>query len=72
MKVERYILEYASAKRKALENNSLMNQGIKKELLRRIDYAVKMRERGFIIADEAIQLIGNLVPKDEDFTEYMI
>lgn len=71
MKVERYILEYASAKRKALENNSLMNTGVKKELLRRIDYAVKMRERGYIIADEAIQLIGNLVPKDEDFTEYM-
>lgn len=71
MKVERYILEYASAKRKALENNSLMNTGVKKELLRRIDYAVKMRERGYIIADEAIQLIGNLVPKEEDFTEYM-
>lgn len=70
MKIERYIREYASAKRTALKNNSLINNGIKKEMLRRIDGALVARERGYITADEAIKLIGNFVEREEDMSEF--
>ena len=72
MIVARYIKEFASAQRKALQFNKLMNPGIKAELLRRIDNALKMRERGFITASEAIRLVGGFIESGEDMTEYMI
>ena len=72
MTVERYIREYANAKRKAYENNSLINSGIRAELLRRIDRALKMREKCFITADEAMKIIGNFTDKNEDFSQYAI
>ena len=71
MKVERYIIEYANAKIKAITANELMNGGIKNELIRRIDRAVNMRRLGQITQDEAIMIIGGFIPKDEDFSEYM-
>lgn len=71
MKVERYIIEYANAKIKAITANELMNGGIKNELIRRIDRAVNYRKLGYITADEAIMIIGGFEPKEEDFSEYM-
>ena len=70
MKVERYIMEYASATKKSLEHNALMNAGIRAELLRRADRAIQMRERGYITPDEAIKLIGGFVDREEDMSRY--
>ena len=71
MKVERYIREYASAKRKAIIHNKLMNPGIQDELLYRIDCAVHAREDSVITADEAVMLIGGFQVREEDMSQYM-
>lgn len=63
--VERFIREYASAKRRALERNELMNDGIKAELLRRVDMALRGRERGIITVDEAIKMIGGFTGEED-------
>lgn len=68
--VERFIREYASAKRRALEHNELMNAGIKAELLRRVDMALRGRERGIITADEAIKMIGGFADSGEDMSRF--
>lgn len=61
MKVERFITEYASHKKRALlyaykqyKNVSVL------EMVKRIDRAVSLREKGMITADEAIGLIHKL------------
>lgn len=69
--VERFIREYASSKRKALQHNALMNPGIRAERLRRIDGAIKLRERGYITVDEAMKLIGCFADSNEDMGRFM-
>ena len=71
MKIERYITEYANAKRNAIRHTALMNPGISAELLRRIDNAVLYRERGIITADEAIKMIGGFCDADENMERFM-
>lgn len=70
MKVERYITEYASATRRAIKQNKLIDPGIKDELLYRIDCAVNARRDMVITADDAIMLIGGFQKRDEDMTQY--
>lgn len=69
MKVERFIVEYANNRRARIENNELMNPGIKAEIIRRIDMAIKAREKQFITIDEAINLIHGT--DGEDMSQYM-
>lgn len=59
MKVERYIKEYAAAKKRDIASNDLMRQDIKENAIKTINGALKAREKGLIIADEAIELILN-------------
>ena len=70
MKTERFVLEYASAKKRALMKNEFMDPGIRAELIRRIEYAMKCRARGLITADEAVCMIGGFTTKDEDMSKY--
>ena len=69
MKVERFLKEYANAKKRAYRFNELMNPGIRAELTRRCDEALSLREKGWITADEALRYImGN---PGEDLRQYM-
>lgn len=71
MKVERFVTEYANAKKCMIEGNEFMNPGVKAERLRRIDLAVGARRRGLISADDAIMMIGGFTVRDEDMSQYM-
>lgn len=59
MTIEPYIKQYEKAKKKRLLNNDLIGKERKEEAIKRIDKAVKMRERGFIIEDECIKMIAD-------------
>lgn len=54
MTIEPYIKQYAEAKKKRLLNNDLIRKERKEEAIKRIDRAVKMRERGLITEDDCI------------------
>ena len=71
MKAERFIIEYANYTIKAAEANKLMNEGIKKEIIRRADHAVNMRKAGLVTADEAIKIIGGFTDRCDDMGQYM-
>lgn len=70
IKAPRFMIEYANYQIKCLENNKLMNDGIRNELIKRIDHAVRMYQFGYIMIDEAMRLIS-LPDTGEDMTEYM-
>ena len=59
MSVERYIKEYAASKKRDISSNTWMRQDIKENAIKNINGALKAREKGLIIADEAIKLILN-------------
>lgn len=61
MAVERYIREYASAKRRMIKGLEWMPESEKKLTLGEITKAVRARELGHITADEAVRHIANLV-----------
>lgn len=61
MAVERYIREYASAKRRMINGLEWMSESEKKLMLGEITKAVRARELGHITADEAVRHIANLV-----------
>ena len=61
MKAERFIREYASAKRRMIGELEWMSDAEKKLMLEEINKAVQCRERGMITADEAVRHIANLV-----------
>jgi hypothetical protein len=69
MKAKRFIIEYANYKLDEIANNTYMNGGIQTELMRRIDRAVRMVERGMITIDECIRIINN-PGNGEDLSEY--
>jgi hypothetical protein len=69
MKAKRFIIEYANYKLDEIANNTDMNGGIQTELMRRIDRAVRMVERGMITIDECIRIINN-PGNGEDLSEY--
>lgn len=54
MTIEPYVKQYAEAKKKRLLNNDLIGKERKEEAIKRIDRAVKMRERGLITEDDCI------------------
>lgn len=54
MTIESYIKQYAEAKKKRLLNNDLIRKERKEDAIKRIDRAVKMRERGLITEDDCI------------------
>ena len=69
MKAKRFIIEYANFKLDEIANNTDMNGGIQTELMRRIDRAVFLVERGMVTIDECMRIIGN-PGNGEDLSEY--
>lgn len=66
----RFMTEYANYTKKCLDACEMMNSGIRAELKRRIDHAIRMYEKGLITVDECMRLIAR--PGDnEDMSEYM-
>lgn len=64
MTIEPYIKQYAEAKKKRLLNNDLIRKERKEEAIKRIDRAVKMRERGLITEDDCIIRICDCIKKN--------
>ena len=61
MTAERFIREYAAAKRRMIAGLEWMSEAEKKMMLDEINKAVRARELGHITADEAMRHIANLV-----------
>lgn len=60
MKIEKFIIDYAKYKKDVIKSSVLIESNIKKELINRIEKAVKCRQCGLITVDEAIKMIlGN-------------
>ena len=60
MKVERFIREYASHKRRMISGMECLTDTEKRIRFYEIDRAVRNRERGHITVDEAVRLIANV------------
>lgn len=60
MKVERFIREYASHKRRMISGMECLTDAEKRILFNEIDRIVLNRERGHITVDEAVKLIANV------------
>lgn len=54
--MERFIREYANYQKENV-SNILVNEEHRKEAVRRIDRAVKEREKGLVTVDETIKMI---------------
>ena len=67
-KAPRFMIEYANYQLRQLESNSAMNPGIKRELWRRIDQAVRQYERGYITVNECMRLLAG--EHGEDLGKY--
>ena len=65
------MLEYAAYQKKCLDACDMMNAGIREELKRRIDRAIRMYERGMITVDECMFLLSSR-DNGEDMSEYII
>ena len=65
----RFMIEYANFQIKSLENNKLMNDGIRNEMIRRIDRAIFMFKRGMITVNETMRLLS-MPENGEDMSEY--
>ena len=66
----RFMLEYAAYQKKSLDACDMMNAGIREELKRRLDRAIRMYERGMITVDECMFLLSSR-DTGEDMSEYM-
>ena len=60
MKVERFIREYASHKRRMISGMEGLTDTEKRIRFYEIDKIVRNRERGHITVDEAVRLIANV------------
>ena len=69
MKAKRFMIEYANYQKKCLDACDMMNTGIRNELKRRIDHAIRMFERGYITIDETMRLIS-LPDTGEDMSAF--
>lgn len=68
----RFTTEYYNHKVRSVQNSPLMNPGIKREILRRMERAKFNLDRGYIIVDEFMrQLSMECCNWDEDMSEYM-
>jgi hypothetical protein len=68
----RFIEEYYNFKIRVIERAPLMNPGIKREILRRMENAKQSVRRGFITVDEYMRLLSyDCCGDDEDMSEYM-
>ena len=59
MKVERFIKEYASFKKKEIENSEFINKEDKEKVFFEINNVLKLKEKGMITVKEAIKIITN-------------
>ena len=57
--MERFIKEYANHKKKAIIENTLMQEEKKEEALKHIEKTLNARDRGLITIDEATRNILN-------------
>jgi len=55
--MERFVKEYANYKKRNISNNELMLSEIKDKAVKKINGALRARERELITADETIRLI---------------
>ena len=75
MKAPRFMIEYANCQIKSFSDpkcNKQVNNGIKLEMIRRIDRAVRYFESGMITLDEAMYLLTLKAYENEDMSQYMI
>lgn len=66
----RFMVEYANYQRKSWNTAENINKGIKDEMIRRVDHAILMYERGYITVDECMRLLS-APDTGEDMSEYM-
>lgn len=68
----RFVDEYYNFKVRGIKNNGMMNPGIKREILRRMERAKFNLHRGYIVVDEYMRLLSNdCCHPDEDMSEFM-
>lgn len=58
LKLPRFVKEFAGYQKKQIEENEYMDKEIKKELLSRIEKAVRLLEQGMITIEECMQIIS--------------
>lgn len=58
VKLPRFVKEFASYQRKQIKENEYMNKEIKKELISRIEKAVRLLEQGMITIEECMQIVS--------------
>ena len=58
LKLPRFVKEFASYQRKQIKENEYMNKEIKKELISRIEKAVRLLEQGMITIEECMQIVS--------------
>lgn len=58
IKAPRFLIEYANYKIRQLKNNELMYYDVREEEIEKIERAVNLFQRGFIVIDEAIRIIN--------------
>lgn len=67
----RFVDEYYNFKVRGIKNNGMMNPGIKREILRRMERAKFNLHRGYIVVDEYMRLLSNdCCYPDEDMSEF--
>lgn len=68
----RFVDEYYNFKVRSIKASPLMNPGIKREILRRMERAKFNLHRGYIVVDEYMRLLASdCCHPDEDMSEYM-
>ena len=69
----RFIDEYYNFKVRSTKGNSMINPGIKAEILRRMENAMKNVRRGMICVDEFMRLLSfDCCQEDEDMGQYAV
>ena len=67
----RVIDEYYNFKVRGIKNSGMINPGIKREVLRRMEDAKKNVNRGYITGDEFMRWLSNdCMRDDEDMSEF--
>lgn len=67
----RFVKEYKNYQVKQIEANDLMNEGIKAEILSRIERGYKLYEQGYMTTDEIMQALSSRFMEDgEDMSRY--
>ena len=69
----RFIDEYYNFKVRSTKRNSMMNPGIKAEILRRMENAMKYVRNGMICVDEFMRVLSmDCCREDEDMGQYAV